>query len=256
MFVCGFLVFCLIARVSCKPIVNGVEIDSDEILEYSYMSSLQHPKAIALRGGFKHFCGGARIHPNWILTAAHCLDGKNSDGVVVVIGEKVVDSQNDTRYNVTQIQSNGYNKYTLRNDIALIKVASDHLDVKMLPLYEGEIPYGQKCKIIGYGATEYTGKTPNPLSVAYVNLITNDECTDIMGRIMGPRMENVCALSKGAMDTCQGDSGGPLICEKDGKEFVVGITSRGSGCGIPGVPSLYTLVEPFKGWINETVQRL
>lgn len=95
---------------------------------------------------------------------------------------------------------------------------------------------------------------------------------------MGPRMENVCALSKGAMDTCQvvgteflyrlnfvkdndnntfqGDSGGPLICEKDGKEFVVGITSRGSGCGIPGVPSLYTLVEPFKGWINETVQRL
>lgn len=98
MFVCGFLVFCLIARVSCKPIVNGVEIDSDgkddtfqyvrihlsteitndplEILEYSYMSSLQHPKAIALHGGFKHFCGGARIHPNWILTAAHCLDGK------------------------------------------------------------------------------------------------------------------------------------------------------------------------------------
>lgn len=63
--------------------------------------------------------------------------------------------------------------------------------------------FAEKCKIIGYGATEYTGKTPNPLSVAYVNLITNDECTDIMGRIMGPRMENVCALSKGAMDTCQ-----------------------------------------------------
>ena len=52
-------------------------------------------------------------------------------------------------------------------------------------------------------------------------------------------------------DTCQGDSGGPLFFEgTDGVELV-GITSFGLGCGSSvGVPSVYTRVAAYAGWIQ------
>jgi hypothetical protein len=41
-------------------------------------------------------------------------------------------------------------------------------------------------------------------------------------------------------DTCQGDSGGPLAIFAAGTLKLAGITSRGDGCGRPGVPAVYT----------------
>lgn len=55
----------------------------------------------------------------------------------------------------------------------------------------------------------------------------------------------VCAGGTGTAtannpDTCQGDSGGPLAISSGGVLKLAGITSRGEGCGQPGVPAVYT----------------
>ena len=49
-------------------IVGGATAEPNE---YPWQASLQY------RSGTRwyHFCGGSLIAPNWILTAAHCLDG-------------------------------------------------------------------------------------------------------------------------------------------------------------------------------------
>ena len=49
-------------------IVGGSQAESNE---FPWQVSLQY------RSGFSwyHFCGGSLIAPNWILTAAHCLEG-------------------------------------------------------------------------------------------------------------------------------------------------------------------------------------
>lgn len=51
----------------------------------------------------------------------------------------------------------------------------------------------------------------------------------------------------------QGDGGGPLVCEKDDQWYQVGIVSFGIGCGRRNVPGVYTNVEAYGPWIEETI---
>ena len=51
----------------------------------------------------------------------------------------------------------------------------------------------------------------------------------------------------------QGDGGGPLVCEKDGQWYQVGIVSFGIGCGRRNVPGVYTKVEDYEDWIEQTI---
>ena len=51
----------------------------------------------------------------------------------------------------------------------------------------------------------------------------------------------------------QGDGGGPLVCEKDDRWYQVGIVSFGIGCGRRNVPGVYTNVEAYGPWIEETI---
>ena len=56
----------------------------------------------------------------------------------------------------------------------------------------------------------------------------------------------------GGKDSCQGDSGGPLTrLEDGGRRTLVGLVSRGKGCGAPGVPAVYVRVSHYAAWIDE-----
>jgi secreted trypsin-like serine protease len=47
-------------------------------------------------------------------------------------------------------------------------------------------------------------------------------------------------------DSCQGDSGGPLTREG----VLVGLVQGGVGCGLKGVPAIYTRVDRYADWIR------
>lgn len=62
----------------------------------------------------------------------------------------------------------------------------------------------------------------------------------------------ICAGAEGR-DACDGDGGGPLVCEQDGQWYQVGIVSFGIGCGRQGVPGVYTRVQAFQPWLEQTI---
>ncbi|KYB29321.1 serine protease P23 [Tribolium castaneum] len=44
------------------------------------------PYQVSLQNNYGHFCGGSIIHKSYILTAAHCVDGKPVRGIKVIAG--------------------------------------------------------------------------------------------------------------------------------------------------------------------------
>ena len=64
----------------------------------------------------------------------------------------------------------------------------------------------------------------------------------------------------GGSDACQGDSGGPLwkwIGEGENRRaFLVGIVSRGAGCGRRDSPGIYTKVSSYSNWIERITGKI
>lgn len=52
----------------------------------------------------------------------------------------------------------------------------------------------------------------------------------------------------------QGDSGSALLCVHDGRLAIVGIISYGVGCGVSGMPGVYTSVTHYVDFIQEVVK--
>ena len=85
----------------------------------------------------------------------------------------------------------------------------------------------------GFGTLSSGGSVAQVLMQVSVPIVTQSTCKGAYGSSIHESM--VCAgLAEGGKDSCQGDSGGPLVCEANGRFFLEGVVSWGSGCASPG----------------------
>ncbi|XP_008070339.1 kallikrein-5 [Carlito syrichta] len=206
-----------------------------------------------LLGPNQLYCGSVLIHPQWLLTAAHC----RKKGFRVRLGHPslspMFESGQQTFQGVKSIPHPGYSHPSHSNDLMLIKLNRKirvTQDVRPVNISSRCPSAGTKCLVSGWGTTSSPKvHFPKALQCLNITVLSQDRCRDAYPGQIDNTM--FCAGDQVGRDSCQGDSGGPVICNG----ALQGLVSWGDyPCGQPNKPGVYTNLCQFTKWIHDTIQ--
>lgn len=197
--------------------------------------------------GDKEICTGTVIHPNIIVTAAHCIFEKSPESFSSV-GVKFGNGSSVTRVNARYQQAPGYNSTWIRQgstnllgkDVMIIvtqqSLTSINPSLKLINFAEtreeaisflrsgNEIVMGY-----GFGKSPESDKTASTLGTKRMRVVNYDFNSKHAAFTSLADSKDVLKKTGGNGGQCQGDSGGGLYVERNGQIYTVGVLSGVGG---------------------------
>lgn len=248
-----------------------------ELGEYPWLARIRYYKGNN-RYGFH--CGGVLIHEQYVLTAAHCIEGVPSSWVVyqVRLGEHDImteidcepkdptdcaDAVVDVLISAYVVHPDYYKENGADyNDIALLQLSesvnfTSFVSPICLPTTRAlqmEDLAHKEVMVAGWGQTENRTSSTTKLQLR-VPIWENDNCSDVFRPFsLDIAPTQLCAGGQKGKDSCRGDSGGPLMWFRVKEWYLVGVVSFGlEKCGTDGVPGVYTRMSEYMNWVLDTM---
>ncbi|MBQ9395150.1 MAG: trypsin-like serine protease [Proteobacteria bacterium] len=261
-------------------IVNGTQVTGNDRLSTVVLT-------LSLKNGLV-FCTGTLIMPNYVLTAGHCIadcDGSsdllnNRKNMVIGIGQNYASPKAMYHPESFHLHPNFVcTDDDIQHDIAVIKLKesvpaeiakpSIIVPTSLIPGSQ-EVDYvpGIKAVSVGFGLTNPANHNSVGVKYETERLVlaicpatipekSTMQCPEVV-KVTNQAAEGFVYFYDKTTNVCSGDSGGPTFIERDGREYLLGVTSwvNADEAGHCLDFSAMTLIEDNRDFVSSVVEGL